>query len=75
MRRAYGRAPQWSDDETVMARVVSTEVHIYGADLAAGVQTRIKQTSVHSCAIAPGSAPHRIAVAVNSVKVCGRDVS
>ena len=57
--------PQWSDDETVCVRLGNNGVHFMdGKDLKAGIKSQLQLERVADIQLAPGSAPHKLAVFV-----------
>jgi translation initiation factor 2A len=54
-------APQWSDDEEVMARNVTNEIQFYnGHDLGSGIQSKLFLQNLSTFSLSPGKSPCRI---------------
>lgn len=57
--------PQWSDDEAVCVRLNTNAVHVYdGRDFGAGIKATLQLERVADVELAPGPAPHKMAVFV-----------
>ena len=58
-------APQWSDEEEVMARNVTNEIQFYnGHDLGSGIRSKLFLQNLSRFSLSPGKSPCRIVVFV-----------
>lgn len=61
--------PQWTKDEAVAARNVSTEVHFYdGGRLSGTINHKLRAEGLGSYSISPGPPPYHVAIFVRSHK-------